>query len=208
MKQNPIWAFVFVLVSFCFISLPQASAAGSLQSYAVDKYYLGAGGTPPTLSQFGSNPRAYLRSEVAYNSLKNHFSKQLGRSLSESEFSSLMQSNQVRLVSCTGRIKTSGISQKGSVGWSNRACYTGEQLIQLNVNGQWRTVASQGCFNLVQLNEPSAPPFQVTTSRALSSAQVFIQQTAGVHVHTSQCCHGCGVDIYLPGSRVILLQNR
>lgn len=176
-----------VALLMCCIS--GAANAGSLASYANDQYYLGAGGTPPALHDFAANPRAYLRSDTAYRSLKNGFVLKLGTDLSDVEFQTLLQSDQVRLVACIGRIHTAGISQQGLIGWSSRACYVGEQLIELNVNGKWVVVASQGCFNLVRpmpvpVVVKPAPP--VTRTIIVPQAPTVLW-SQGPHVPLANC---------------------
>lgn len=213
MKQKLLGAIVVFLMGFCFISLPQSATAGSLQSFVTDEYYLGAGGQPPALGDFATNPHSYLRSTAAYNALKKGFAAKLGRTLSDAEFRSILASDQVRLRKCTGRISTAGISQQGKVGWSTRSCYAGEKLIELRTGDRWQVVASQGCFNLVRplpvapKPKPKPPALTVTSKPVMDSPKVFIQETYGLHVHTNQCCHGCGSSsIYLPGSRAILVK--
>jgi hypothetical protein len=223
MKPNlPLRSVVVLLMSLWFISVSQSVyAASSFQSYAKDVYNLGVGGMPPTLSDFAVNPRAYLRSETAYQSLKQGFEESLNRSLSDAEFSALLASNQVRSdLDCVGRINTAGINQADVIGWSSRKCYFDEKLIELQVNDKWQVVASQGCFNLVDYRklpvrqieaapvEPAEPQIEVTSGQLLRSPKVFIQQTPGITVHLCGCPgnHRCHDDVYLPGYRAILIR--
>jgi hypothetical protein len=209
MKPKPLWSVGVLLMSFWFIGMSQPVHASSFQSYAKDVYYLGVGGMPPALSDFAANPRAYLRSEVAYQSLKQGFERPLNRSLSDAEFSELLDSNRVRAeLDCVGRITTAGISQAGEVGWTNRKCYVDEKLIELQVNDRWQVVASQGCFNLVQSKKPAESEIEILSGPLMYSPKIFIQETQGITVHTCDCPgnHGCHNDIYLPGNRVYLLQ--
>jgi len=217
----PLWSVMGLLMSFWFISMPQTvSAASSFQSYAKDVYYLGVGGIPPTLNDFALNPRAYLRSEAAYNSLKQGFEESLSRSLSDAEFQTLLASDQVRAQrNCVGRITTAGISKAGTVRWSSRECYLDEKLIELQVNGLWQVVASQGCFNLVRPLKTALPQSEVVSKKPqievisgpppLHSPKVFVQETWGITVHSCDCPgnHGCHDDVYLPGYRATLLHN-
>jgi hypothetical protein len=232
MKPTRLWSIGLLLMSLWFISASQSVyAASPFQSYAKDVYYIGVGGMPPTLSDFAANPRAYVRSEAAYQSLKQGFAESLNRSLSDTEFQALLASDQVRAQrDCVGRITTAGISEAGAVGWSSRECYFDEKLIELQVGGLWQVVASQGCYNLVRPQmevipvvpqlvaiptepqpeaTPGEPQIEITSGGPLLHApRVFVQETWGITVHACDCAgnHGCHDDTYLPGYRVYLLQ--
>lgn len=149
-----LWA-VLMLVSVALAGQP-ASAQGQGASYVQDQYYLGAGGTPPTLAAFAANPQGYLRYPAAYQSLKQGFEQATGTRLSDQGFSQLLTSDRVRLVGCSGRITTSRITAGGAVSYFTRGCYRGERLIQVRTSAGWVPVASQGCFNLARLAPP--PP--------------------------------------------------
>jgi hypothetical protein len=227
----PLRSVVVLLMSFWFIGVSQSVHASSFESYVKDVFYIGVGGMPPTLSDFAAHPRAYLRLEAAYQSLKQGFEESLNRSLSDSEFQTLLASDQVRAdLDCVGRITTAGISEAGAVGWSNRKCYSDEKLIELQVNGRWQVVASQGCFNLVRpqmepipavpqlVTIPTEPQPEVISeepqlklvprSPLLSSPEVFVQETRGIVVHSCDCpgSHSCHSDIYLPSYRAYLVR--
>lgn len=191
------------------LMMPLVIQASSFQSYAKDTYYLGGGGMPPSLDDFATNPRAYLRSEAAYQSLKQGFETPLNRSLSDAEFSELLSSSQVRAQKdCVGTITTAGINAAGEIGWSSRTCYFDEKLIELQVDGRWQVVASQGCFNLVEAPPPTDHQIEISSGPVVHSAKVFVQETQGITVHVCDCPgdHSCHNDIYLPGNRVYLLQ--
>lgn len=178
----------------------QTAAASGYTSFVKDSYYLGHGGTPPSLAAFAANPRAYLRSEAAYQHLKNGFGAALGRSLNDQEFQTILASDQVRLRDCSGRITTAGV--KGAdMRWTTRSCYAGEKLIELNVNNQWVVVASQGCFNLVRPEQPVAAPAKVCRFVKTGQSEVGGQTTIvpGIHVHDAYCGH----DINIAGVVVI-----
>lgn len=212
MKPKRIWSIGIVLMSVWFIGISQSSIAGSYQSYVKDPYYLGVGGTPPTLDEFAVNPRAYLRSEAAYLSLKNGFAELLGRSLSDEAFSRLLASDQVRAERyCVGYINTAGITPAGGVKWSVRGCYLGEKLIELKVHNQWQVVASQGCFNLVKPKDAvtqAKPKIEVISAPPpLRSPEVIVRETRGIFVHSCNCPrnHACHDDIYLPGYQSFII---
>ena len=232
MNPKRLWSIGILLMSVWFIGISQSVyAASPFQSYAKDVYYIGVGGLPPTLTDFAVNPRAYLRSEAAYESLKQGFEEALHRSLSDEEFQALLASDQVRAQrDCVGRLTTAGISEAGAIGWSNRKCYLDEKLIEVQVDGRWQVVASQGCFNLVRPQmevipvvpqlvviptvpqpeaSPGEPQIEITSGGPLLYApRVFIQETWGITVHSCDCAgnHGCHNDTYLSGYRAYLLQ--
>jgi hypothetical protein len=208
-----LWSIGMMLMSFLFIGLSQSVSASSFQSYVKDTFYLGVGGVPPTLEDFAVNPRAYLRSEAAFQSLKQGFETPLNRSLSDAEFSALLASDRVRAeLDCVGRITTAGITQAGAIGWSSRDCYFDEKLIELKVDNRWYVVASQGCFNLVESQIEMTPADQeinmISGSPLLQSPKVFVQETRGIVVHSCDCPnnHGCHSDIYLPSYRGTLVR--
>lgn len=223
MKLTRLRSIGLLLMSLWLISASQSALASSFQSYAKDAYYLGAlGGKPPTLDTFAANPRAHLRSEAAYQSLKQGFEIPLNRSLNDAEFQALLASDQVRAeLDCVGELTTAGIDLFGAVGWSGRECYFGEKLIELQVDdGRWQVVASQGCFNLVRPEVepipvvpqpevvPENPPLIVTSEPLRHSPKVLVQETRGITVHLCNCPgnHRCHNDIYLPGYRAILIR--
>ena len=183
---------------FAFSTLPAAAQTG-YSSFVQDAYYLGEGGTPPSMTAFASNPRDYLRSDAAYATLKQGFESAIGVDLSDLEFSELLASDRVRLVDCVGRIRTAGINPQGNVGWSVRACYSGEQLIEVEVGGQWVLVASQGCFNLVQPYTPPPEP-KPRTCRFVKTGEVRLPDTFAVVPEFNSCgCYISGSIVRVPG---------
>ncbi len=203
MKVAHLWALLVSLnlllaVSFftTFAALP-ASAQDSARSFVQDQYYR----TPPSLSAFADNPRAYLRSEVAYAALRHRFAVVLGRGyLSEQDFRELLNSDQVRLRPCSdfGRFRTDGITPNNVVVPSPRDnCYTGEQFIEVLVNGLWIVAASQACFNPVTiLRAPEPPVTQVCRMVPFSSiaGSGTLQHLDGTWHHPA-----CGNPVHVPG---------
>ena len=140
---------------------------------------------------------------------KEGFETPLNRSLSDAEFSELLSSSRVRAEQdCVGSITTAGINAAGEIGWSSRPCYFDEKLIELQVNGRWQVVASQGCFNLIEPPPQPERTIEISSDPMLQSAKVFVQETQGITVHVCDCPgnHSCHNDIYLPGYRAYLLQ--
>jgi len=183
---------------FAFSTLPAAAQTG-YSSFVQEAYYLGEGGTPPSMTAFAANPRNYLRSDAAYATLKQGFERAIGEDLSDQEFSELLASDRVRLVDCVGRIRTAGINPQGTIGWSVRACYSGEQLIEVQVGERWVLVASQGCFNLVQPYIPPEPE-EPKNCRFVKTEEVRLPDTFAVVRDFNSCgCFIPGVTARVPG---------
>jgi len=151
-----------VLALFLALGLTAGSPAEAKEVYhgfVKDQYYLAHGGTPATFEQVDENPLAVFRSQLAYDNLRAHIGAMIGRPLSDTDFRSLLRSDDVRLVPCVGPVDTSGVTDSGRFGFHKRACYRGEMLIQVRLqDGRWLTVASQGCYNPVRGEVPSLPP--------------------------------------------------
>ena len=162
--RNTLLGMVLALtVAFGFITTTSpAEARETYHGFVKDQYYLVRGGTPATLEQVASNPLAVFRSQLAYDNLRAHIGAMIGRPLSDTDFRTLMLSDDVRLIPCVGSVDTSGVTDSGRFGFHLRACYRGEMLIQVRLqDGRWLTVASQGCYNPVRGEVPSLPPVAV-----------------------------------------------
>jgi hypothetical protein len=211
MKPTRLLSIGLLLMSFWFISASQSVFASSYHSYAKDVYYIGVGGMPPTLTDFAVNPRAYLRSEAAFESLKQGFEEALNRSLSDEEFSELLVSDKVRAeLKCEGRIRTSAIDKVGNMKWIIRDCYSNEYLIEVFVDNYWYVVASQGCFNLVESQvvlEPKKPlpakPERVRRVRVINHPPAVVHIPGGwIGLENG---HGInhGNTVYSPGTWIV-----
>ena len=149
-------ALLLVMGGFVLFMTP--ASAAEYHGFVKNQWYLGKGGKVVSLKDFAANPRKYLRSEAAYSHLRHHMAGVVGKpSLSDAEFRQLLSGNNVRLVACTGRIKTAGIANGGQVGWKDRNCYKGEYLIEVLVSGNWTVAASQACYNSVEGLPPLLP---------------------------------------------------
>lgn len=150
---------VLVMGAFWLLAVMPAGAHAqssppALHSYAAPAYYLGADGQPPTLQELAQDQRKYFRNRTAYRSF---------RSILEAPLPELLADGMVRTVPCgpNTRIETSGLTAAGEVRWFTRACYAGEELIQVQDADGWQTVVSLGCLNLVRrVIEPTpvSPP--------------------------------------------------
>ena len=209
MNYQRLWAplrilsfAVLVTLSSGFLLALPADAQGTARPFVQDQFYQGAGNEPPTLEQFAIDPMTYLRSSTAYAALRAQFARALSvGSLSETEFKALFANGHVRATKlCTGQINTDGILPSGQIVSNTRGCYAGERLIELNVQGNWVVVASQGCFNSSRLVRAPQPPAKVCRwvdlPNTYEPGRVF--SNPGLNVRTESC--GCGIDIDLPGS--------
>ena len=129
--------------------LISAQDHGKLQSFSWDKYYIRAGGTPPTREALADKPGKYFRHQMAFEVFKRGFEVQLGKKLSDGALKRLLKSDQVELRDCVGSIHTTGVDRAGNVAWFTRACAKSEQLLWLQVGNKMVVVASIGCLNLV-----------------------------------------------------------
>ena len=161
--KSRLWARVrrLLLVVSGMIAMLLALPAGAqvtLSPFVKGEYYLGKGGVPPTLAEVAAEPMRYLRSRAAYQALKDAFASVLNETLTDEQFRAVLVSNRVRLVPCEGRINTAGLTASGQVNWFERACYPGEELIEVrNAQSEWVRVASRGCFNLTRSAKPNVP---------------------------------------------------
>lgn len=161
--RNLIKVFVLALTLALGLSIGSpVEARETYHGFVKDQYYLVQGGTPATLEQVASDPLEVFRSQLAYDNLRAHIGAMIGQPLSDSDFRSLIVSDDVRLIPCVGSVDTSGVTDTGRFGFHKRKCYRGEMLIQVRLqDGRWLTVASQGCYNPVRGEVPSLPPAAV-----------------------------------------------
>ncbi len=128
------WLLTVVMVMLMSVG----GGANAQASFTKDEYYLGRGGTPPTLSELAETPETYFRSPATAAALAAH----LGVSLDElgNAFMNLREEP------CAGRrIRTAGLAPSGAIVRFERACYEGEVLL---MRGS-APVASTGCLNPV-----------------------------------------------------------
>ena len=175
--QTKIWCgqnmLALLPVAASLMLAATAASAAEYHGFVKNQWYIGKGGKAVSLNDFAANPPKYLRPGAAYDHLRHHMAKTVGKkSLSDAEFRNLLKSDKVRLVACTGQIKTAGITDGGQVGWKERSCYQNENLIMVQVAGVWTIVASQGCYNPVMAQRPPLPLSPITPGPSLSPAPV------------------------------------
>jgi hypothetical protein len=153
---------MLALMALAF-SLGSNAMAETYHGFVKDPYYIGRGGTVVSPKDFAANPTKYTRSDVVYLTLREHFSRVVGKPLGDAEFRTLLASGEVRLTDCVGRIKTAGVTSQGKIAWHERACYKNEKLIEVQVPGGWMVAASQGCYNPVEGVRPAPPKVAVPT---------------------------------------------
>jgi len=194
---------VHTIVALCaaMVLLALPATAQSLGPFAKNPYYLGRGGTPPTLSALASDPNRYFASRAAYTAVRDVVAQVGQVSLaSDADWGNFLNSGRVQLEACNGaRIETSGLRSDGSIGWFSRSCYVGEQLIMVHDgrSGQWVAVASLGCLNLVKkVTAPAMPP---KTSRPRQTTVTYSSPT-WVSLGELNIC-GC---IIIPGVSVMV----
>lgn len=194
---------VFTMVALCaamVLTLAMPAASQSLGPFAKNSYYLGKGGTPPTLTALAADPTRYFASRAAYSAVRDVMAQVGQVSLaSDADWGNFLNSGRVRLDACNGaRIETSGLRRDGSIGWFSRNCYANEQLIMVHDqrSNQWVAVASLGCLNLVR--KVTAPP-QPKTSRPRQSTVTY---SAPIWVSLGEL-NICGC-IIIPGVSVMV----
>jgi len=150
-----------ILALIMALGFSVGSLAATYHGFVHNKFYLVLGGTPATFEEVATtnDPLEVFRSQLAYDNLRAHIGAAIGMPLSDSDFRSLLLSDDVRLTPCIGEIETSGVTDSGHFGWHKRDCYADEMLIQVRLqDGRWLIVASQGCYNPVRGEVPSLPP--------------------------------------------------
>ena len=98
------------------------------RSFAKAEYYFGAGGQPPTLAEFRSNPLQYLRHTMAYDALRQDAADKLREpaladAQSDFDFLMLLGRASTDTIDCVGQVHTAGISDAGATWQYDRDCY-------------------------------------------------------------------------------------
>jgi len=128
--------------------LTTEAPSGQLHAFAALSHRLAGGFEQVTLEQLAANPKAYFRNDQAYMAFKRSFEIHLNREMSDTAFQKLLSSDRVQVRACEGApIRTAGIDDMGRIGWINRDCDDGENLIYVRVGGEWVAVAAMGCLN-------------------------------------------------------------
>ncbi len=189
-------AIITALVAAMTLTLATFASAATLAPFAKTEYYLGKGGTPPTLNELVANPRHYFASNAAYAAVRKQLAMAAGIPNTEAVFQQLSQQGKLRTVACNGdTIETSGLRADGTISWFSRRCYNKEQLIQVErPDGSWVTAVSLGCLNLVwKVITPAPPPMKPASRSWTEYHSTPSVVTNGLYL--------CGV--YIPGVTVL-----
>lgn len=127
--------------------------AAAEQPFITAKFYK----TNISLEQFRTSPRSYFRSEAAFDLIVDYVGDEIGQKLTDSEFIALMRSDRVKTRACTGSI-TTGSFAKNQFHWFDRACRSGELIVQALVGDRWIDLFSLNCLNAVEDRTPVPPP--------------------------------------------------
>jgi hypothetical protein len=128
--------------------LTTAAPSGQLHAFAAPSHRMAGGFEQVTLEELAANPKAYFRNEQAYATFKRSFEIHLNKELDDTAFQKLLSSDRVKIHACEGApIRTAGIDDMGRIGWINRSCEDGENLIYVRVGDEWAAVAAMGCLN-------------------------------------------------------------
>lgn len=187
----------------------------SFTSYARSEYYLGEEGKPPTLAELAENPKGYFRHGAAYEGFKALFVPYLPADAEDQDAALaafLADETKVEAVDCKGRLETQGINLPGQTDPLDRACYKGEQVIRVKVDGN--IVASLGCLNPVSRMYTPAPPAKKVVKQQLvrKPAPATVDRRPaqavninGLFVPGSECCDGCDIpSVVLPGQSIVI----
>lgn len=121
---------------------------GQLHAFAAPSHRMAGGFEQVTLEELSANPRAYFRNEQSYAAFKRSFEIHLNKQMDDQAFVALLSSDRVEVRACdVSSIRTAGIDDLGRIGWINRACEEGENLIYVKVGQEWVSVAAMGCLN-------------------------------------------------------------
>jgi hypothetical protein len=127
----------------------QAVAAEGVVPFIKAEYYM----KNITLEQFRVNPRSYFRSESAFDLLADFVGGEIGLpDLTNAEFIALLNDDsQVRTRSCsTEESINTGALQDDGFNWFERACRSGEEIVQIKFADVWVDVFSLNCLNAVE----------------------------------------------------------
>jgi hypothetical protein len=154
-----------VLLSDMFVTDP---TVGTLHAFAVPSRRLAVGFEQVTLEELAADPQSYFRSVEAYAAFKHAFELHLDRFMDDEQFKALLNSNRVETRACDiETMRTAGVDDTGNIGWIERDCDVGENLLYLKVHGEWVLVAAMGCLNPIddRIVKPIyVPPYYTPSS--------------------------------------------
>ena len=123
---------------------------GPMHAFVVPDHRFAAGYEQLTLQELAKEPKTHFQSPAAYEAFKKSFEAHAHYKMTDAEFASLLGSKRVKAEACNvASIRTAGIDDAGHIGWIDRACTPGEDLISIAVGNTWTVVAAMGCLNPV-----------------------------------------------------------
>ena len=153
-KLAMLLAALMALFSF---AVPASAQEGRGQPFITAEYYQ----DNISLEQFRENPRSFFRSEAAFDLIVDYVGDEIGvDNLTDAQFIALVRDgSRTRVRDCAAgeRINT-GAFAGNQFHWFVRDCRSGEQIVQMLVNGVWIDLFSLGCLNAVEDPNPVAPP--------------------------------------------------
>lgn len=154
-----------VLLSDMFVTDP---TVGTLHAFAVPSRRLAVGFEQVTLEELAADPQSYFRSAEAYAAFKHAFELHLDRFMDDDQFKALLSSDRVETRACDiETMRTAGVDDTGNIGWIDRECDAGENLLYLKVHGEWILVAAMGCLNPIDdriVKPVYVPPYYTPSS--------------------------------------------
>ena len=123
---------------------------GPMHAFVVPDHRFAAGYAQLTLQELAKDPKTHFHSPASYEAFKKSFEAHAHYKMTDAEFASFLGSKRVKTEACNGAsIRTAGIDDAGHIGWIERACTPGEDLISIAVGNTWTVVAAMGCLNPV-----------------------------------------------------------
>lgn len=137
--------------------LKSSEPTGPLHAFVVPDHRFAAGFAQVTLSDLAKDPKVHFQSVASYEFFKKSFEAHAHREMTDAQFSKFLHSKRVKTEACNlTSIRTAGIDDAGNLGWIDRACTPGEELIYISVGTTWTVVAAMGCLNPIdELVAPS-----------------------------------------------------
>lgn len=126
---------------------------GPLRAFVVPDHRFAAGYAQLTLEELATDPKSHFQSAASYEAFKKSFEAHAHYKMTDAEFAKFLTSKRVKTEACAvDSIRTAGIDEAGNIGWIDRACTPGEDLISIAIGNTWTVVAAMGCLN--PIDEP------------------------------------------------------
>ncbi len=161
---------------------PALASEGRGQPFITAAYYK----KNITLDQFNTNGRSFFDSERKFDLIVEHVADEIGRPLSDAEFLALMKDkSQTRARNCpTSEVINTGSYDNGEFHWFERNCRSGEQIVQVLVNGVWKDMFSLNCLNGAE-DKTIVPPPSLTYAPPVPTTPVVPRRGRGATMTTT-----------------------